>query len=298
MGYVAENHFLLLSTVVTLISILSVIFLMRKKAKKETAFYYIPQTAPKDVKGIINIIWPGGKTFRKITNLLITALFYCSFVFYIFKKTENIAVSVTLACLCAVLSIITLYVSFIVLMKAVNAFLKLKDRRGVLIYTFCLFNIIIMFINLLFGNKSIDTISFCLIMFNLSADYIIISTGLFYISKIALTNNVGFNVKRVWKLAFMEILFYLVILSLMSYAVYLCFDNSYLTLNGDYGIFTAFYYTVITFATVGYGDITPVSDLSRAVSILTCLTSILCLTIMLSAVMSISRNSNQKETKK
>lgn len=50
--------------------------------------------------------------------------------------------------------------------------------------------------------------------------------------------------------------------------------------------FDLFYYTIITFATVGYGDISPVSPVAKFMSIVISMTSILCLTVFLSSVLS------------
>lgn len=50
--------------------------------------------------------------------------------------------------------------------------------------------------------------------------------------------------------------------------------------------FDLFYYTIITFATVGYGDISPISPVAKFMSIVISMTSILCLTIFVSSVLS------------
>ena len=50
--------------------------------------------------------------------------------------------------------------------------------------------------------------------------------------------------------------------------------------------FDLFYYTIITFATVGYGDISPVSPVAKFMSIVISMTSILCLTVFISSVLS------------
>ncbi|MGL5695289.1 MAG: potassium channel family protein, partial [Peptostreptococcaceae bacterium] len=50
--------------------------------------------------------------------------------------------------------------------------------------------------------------------------------------------------------------------------------------------FDLFYYTIITFTTIGYGDITPLSIPAKIMSIITALTSGVCVTIFLSTVLS------------
>ncbi len=54
--------------------------------------------------------------------------------------------------------------------------------------------------------------------------------------------------------------------------------------------FDLFYYTIITFTTVGYGDIIPLTIASKIISIIISITSVICLTVFLSSVLSSSDN--------
>lgn len=56
--------------------------------------------------------------------------------------------------------------------------------------------------------------------------------------------------------------------------------------SGNESNFDLFYYTIITFTTVGYGDISPVSNLAKIMSIIISATSVICITIFLSSVLS------------
>ena len=58
--------------------------------------------------------------------------------------------------------------------------------------------------------------------------------------------------------------------------------------------FDLFYYTIITFTTIGYGDIVPIAVPAKIVSMIIAITSVICLTIFLSTVM--SYNSEDKES--
>lgn len=67
-----------------------------------------------------------------------------------------------------------------------------------------------------------------------------------------------------------------------------CFINGAETgaFSNSPNAFDLFYYTIITFTTIGYGDITPLSIGAKAISIVISVTSVICLTIFLSTILS------------
>ena len=80
----------------------------------------------------------------------------------------------------------------------------------------------------------------------------------------------------------------LLIMVILSLYLGVCFINS-----GGIGVYTnnptyydLFYYTIITFSTIGYGDISPVSGLAKFMSIIIAFTSFICITIFVSAILS------------
>lgn len=59
--------------------------------------------------------------------------------------------------------------------------------------------------------------------------------------------------------------------------------------------FDLFYYTIITFTTIGYGDITPTTMAAKTVSMLISLTSVICISVFLSTILSYRGQLNVKE---
>lgn len=82
----------------------------------------------------------------------------------------------------------------------------------------------------------------------------------------------------------------IILLIMVIFSLYLgvCFIDS-----GDIGVYTnnptyydLFYYTIITFSTIGYGDICPISPVAKFMSMVISLTSFICLTIFVSSILS------------
>ncbi len=70
--------------------------------------------------------------------------------------------------------------------------------------------------------------------------------------------------------------------------VYYSYDGAYICSTGDNVItkWKLLYYTIISFTTIGYGDISPAIFESQVVSILIAITSVLCLVVFVSSVLS------------
>ena len=80
----------------------------------------------------------------------------------------------------------------------------------------------------------------------------------------------------------------LLIMVILSLYLGVCFINS-----GGIGVYTnnpthydLFYYTIIMFSTIGYGDICPVSSVAKFMSLIISFTSFICLTIFVSSILS------------
>ncbi|WP_040193395.1 potassium channel family protein [Clostridium culturomicium] len=79
-----------------------------------------------------------------------------------------------------------------------------------------------------------------------------------------------------------------IIMIVLNLFLGVCFINSMEpgAYTGNPTKFDLFYYTIITFTTIGYGDISPVSPVANLMSILIAITSVICLTIFIGFVLS------------
>ena len=78
------------------------------------------------------------------------------------------------------------------------------------------------------------------------------------------------------------------IIMILNLFLAVCFINSadMNSYSGNPSNFDLFYYTIITFTTIGYGDIVPITMMAKVMSIIISTTSVVCITIYLSSVLS------------
>lgn len=97
-----------------------------------------------------------------------------------------------------------------------------------------------------------------------------------------MTDNESF-LKKVGLSALLILVIIIINLYLAVCIVYGMDSNSFTNANG---YFSLFYYTIIAFTTIGYGDIVPITVASRSVGIVIAVTSVVCLTVFLSSIFS------------
>lgn len=80
----------------------------------------------------------------------------------------------------------------------------------------------------------------------------------------------------------------ILIMMVLNLFLAVCFINSadVNSYSGNPSNFDLFYYTIITFTTIGYGDIVPITIMAKIMSIIISTTSVVCITIYLSSVLS------------
>ena len=100
-----------------------------------------------------------------------------------------------------------------------------------------------------------------------------------------------FNHHNLWKVALLIIFTFLSILTLCCYIGNIYYPNAYSV--DTLTIFDLFYYVVITFGTIGYGDISPTCMYTKAIAILIVFTSIGCISIMLSSFLSVTHEKDE-----
>lgn len=171
--------------------------------------------------------------------------------------------------------------------------LNVKQRRLNVIFSFCAVILLLLILNFYITNASEKIFGFSLIISNLFFCYLLIAFSLYHLLQEATRKGTKLSLHNLWKVAFLEIFFFLLILSMLSYAGYLFFSDAYQITGGGYSLFDAFYYVVVTFGTVGYGDVVPMNFYTKFIAILIVFSSIACLTIMLSSLLSVTHRSRK-----
>lgn len=98
--------------------------------------------------------------------------------------------------------------------------------------------------------------------------------------------SVGESTVSFTTIAIVAILILIMIVLNLFLAVCFVNSSSVSAYTGNQNNFDLFYFTIITFTTIGYGDIVPLSVPAKIMSIIISTTSVICLTVFLSSVLS------------
>lgn len=239
---------------------------------------------------LFRLLFPRNGVLRKLFSACVMAVFISASFWMLHQLLLPLWMVIVLFLPVALLFLILFYIALILLTKLLRKLVNCGNRQATLCLSFCAIQLVLLFVSEYQNFMLLQTaIGFWLMVANLLFCYTILVRILLLILEESAKQTTDLTLKNIWKLAFLEILFFLLILTMLSYAAWLNSATSYQTPDGNFGFGAAFYHVVVTFGTVGYGDIVPISWFARAVSVLTVFTSIGCLTIMISSVMSLAR---------
>lgn len=232
----------------------------------------------------------GAPTLFLLLLLLLFAAVSFAFILYRF----NIAAAVLLCIPCAAACSFVFSEIIWLLAYLIRKVIALENAR-----MNAIFSIIVVILAMVFtGIATAGTVHtvqfFWLSVYNLAFCYLATVATLLLLLKEAGDGQRRLTLRNLWKSTFLIIILFLVILSALSYVGGL-YDAGAFAGGARYSYFDMFYYTCVTFATVGFGDIVPANIFTKSVCILTIATSIICITILLSTVLSVRANEKKKE---
>lgn len=283
--FISENSILIISLLYLVLTLFMSAKL--KNADRETALKNTKNFAELPLAQRHRLLF-SGKPFKVL--LLMMTLVFVAVAFCKYNLIFDVILSVVLSVATAVICSFLFFELVLFLSALFRKIISVKSTALNTLFSSVLVIMILISINLFCTDTKISFETFVLAQANLLMCYAMIVLILVLVLKEANDVCSELSIKNIWKSAFLTIVLFLFVLSLMSsYCV--CYDLQSVK-GASLGAFDMFYYTVITFATVGYGDIVPVSFFAKAVSMLTVLTNILCITVLLSEVVSVKRKNN------
>lgn len=229
------------------------------------------------------------KLFLLLLLLLFTAV---SFVFI--QYTYHVTAAVLFCIPCAVLASFVFSEVIWLLAFFIRKLIALENARMNSIFSMVIVMLAMVFISIAITGAVQTAQSFWLAVYNLAFCYLATVVSLLLLLQEAGDEQRSLTLHNLWKSTFLIIILFLVILAALSYVGGLYYTGAFAG-GARYSYFDMFYYTCVTFATVGFGDIIPDNIFTKSVCILTIATSIICITILLSTVLSVRTSTKKKE---
>lgn len=231
-----------------------------------------------------------GKSVKIFSVLLV--LVFATVTFCRILKFTNIFAAVGISMAFGILLSFLFFEFTLLLSSILKKLISVKSIALNSLFSSAFVFLAMMYANLMLDGQINSLAAFAFAEFVLALCYIMLVITLVFVMKEANNEQSGLTLHNIWKSAFLTIILFIFCLSLMSFYC-VAYDAS--SISGvTLGFFDIVYYTVITFATVGFGDIFPVSAFAKGVSMLTVLTSVLCITVLLSEIIGIKKQRKNK----
>ncbi|HHZ06680.1 MAG TPA: hypothetical protein GX401_07865 [Clostridiales bacterium] len=178
------------------------------------------------------------------------------------------------------------------LYRIVRKIVAMDCPRFNIFFSISIINLLMVHISIILGGNSYKSnVTFFLGVYNLAFCYFLVIFLLVMLLNDANSDKRSLTFKNLWKATFLIIALFMLTLTALSYIGVLHYGTGFSQSEMSY--FDTFYYTCITFATVGYGDISPQTVYNKVISIATLSTSITTITILLSTMLSVQKQKNK-----
>lgn len=143
-----------------------------------------------------------------------------------------------------------------------------------------------MFFIILFYKETVRTFALCFVMADVASYFLNVKLIVMFLimGRRRAEDNIYHNSFFVILVSAMIILFMLIMNLFIGVVVVDGVDPS--SFSSCPGVFDLFYYTMVTFATIGFGDIVPISNAAKGMAVLISGSSIFCLSVFLGSIYS------------
>ena len=222
----------------------------------------------------------------KISYLVSCVLF--SIVIYTgFAQNLNFLLSLLLSVVIAILITVAMFELVLMISALLRNIIAVNSAVLNVLFSSVIINISILCIDY-FTSYEMTFAMFLFAQICLVFCYVMMLLCLVMVLKEASDEDSRLTIRNIWKSAVLVIALFWIILSLMSGY---CFIYDSQAFKGvENGFLDMVYFTAVTFSTVGYGDVVPCNSATKLISILCIITSILCISILLSGIAGVKKN--------